>query len=43
MRIDQVNKLMALSIVINPIQDVEWRQKGPPYQFFLCNFCKRKN
>ena len=18
-------------------------RKGPPYQFFLCNFCKRKN
>ena len=30
------------SVMFNPIQD-GWKQKGPSYQFFPCNFYKRWN
>ena len=32
--------LMQYAINFNPIQDKG--QKGLPYQFFSCNFCKRR-
>ena len=32
-----------LQFYVNPIQDGGGGQKAPPYQFFPCNFYKRRN
>ena len=35
--------ILKIEIYINPIQDGGGGAKKAPYQFFPCNFCKRRN